>query len=35
MMSPETVARAVVSALVLPENSTVEELRMLPTAGAL
>ena len=35
MMSPETVARAVVSALVLPEDSTVEELRILPTAGAL
>ena len=35
MMSPETVARAVVSALLLPENSTVEELRILPTAGTL
>src|SRR5438445_9599495 len=35
MMSPETIARAVVSALVLPENSTVEELRILPTAGTL
>ena len=35
MMSPETVARAVVSALVLPEKSTVEELRILPTAGVL
>jgi NAD(P)-dependent dehydrogenase (short-subunit alcohol dehydrogenase family) len=35
MMSPETVARAVVSALLLPENSTVEELRLLPTAGTL
>src|SRR4029077_5224949 len=35
MLSPETIARVVVSALVLPENSTVEELRILPTAGAL
>jgi NAD(P)-dependent dehydrogenase (short-subunit alcohol dehydrogenase family) len=35
MMSAETVARAVVSALLLPENSTVEELRILPTAGVL
>lgn len=35
MMSPETVAQAVVNALVLPENSTVEEITILPTAGAL
>jgi len=35
MMSPETVARAVVSALSLPENSTVEELKLQPTIGAL
>ena len=35
MMSPETVARALVSALLLPENSTVEELRILPTSGTL
>ncbi len=35
MMSPETVARALVNALLLPENSTVEELTLLPTAGAL
>jgi NAD(P)-dependent dehydrogenase (short-subunit alcohol dehydrogenase family) len=35
MMAPETVAQAVVNALVLPENSTVEELTILPTAGAL
>ena len=35
MMSPHTVARALVSALLLPEKSTVEELRILPTSGAL
>ncbi len=31
MMSPETLARAVIHALVLPENATVEELRLGPT----
>ena len=35
MMSAETVATAIVSALSLPENSTVEELKLQPTAGAL
>ncbi|MGB9105030.1 MAG: SDR family oxidoreductase [Terriglobales bacterium] len=35
MMSPETVARAVVSAIALPENVTVEELRFGPTEGSL
>jgi NAD(P)-dependent dehydrogenase (short-subunit alcohol dehydrogenase family) len=35
MMSPATVAEAVVAALVLPANSTVEELSILPTAGSL
>jgi len=35
MMSAATVAQALVNALVLPENSTVEELTLLPTAGAL
>ncbi|HYL15021.1 MAG TPA: SDR family oxidoreductase [Terriglobales bacterium] len=35
MMSPETVAVALVSALVLPANSTVEELTVMPTAGEL
>lgn len=35
MMSPDTVARAVVCALSLPENSTVEELKLLPSAGTL
>ena len=35
MMSPETVASAVVSALSLPENSTVEEIKLQPTSGAL
>ncbi len=35
MMSPETVAAAVVHALSLPADSTVEELTLLPTAGVL
>ena len=35
MMSPETVAHAVVNAIALPENATVEELRIGPTAGNL
>ena len=35
MMSAETVARALVSALLLPENSTVEKIVLMPTGGAL
>jgi len=35
MMSAETVARAVVNALLLPENSTLEKLVVMPTGGAL
>ena len=35
MMSPETVAQAVVSALSVADESTVEELTMLPSAGTL
>jgi NAD(P)-dependent dehydrogenase (short-subunit alcohol dehydrogenase family) len=35
MMSPETVAAALVNAILLPENGTVEELRIMPTAGTL
>ena len=35
MMSAETVARVVVDALRLPDNSTVEELVIRPTAGTL
>jgi NAD(P)-dependent dehydrogenase (short-subunit alcohol dehydrogenase family) len=35
MMSPSTVAEAVVRALTLPLESTLEELRILPRAGAL
>ena len=35
MMSAETVARAVVNALALPANSTVEELTLMPSAGPL
>jgi len=35
MMSPGTVARAVVNALTLPQEATVEELTILPSAGTL
>ena len=35
MMSPSTVARALLNVLLLPENSTVEELTIMPTFGAL
>jgi hypothetical protein len=35
MMSPGTVAQAVVNALVLPPEGTVEELVILPPAGTL
>ena len=35
MMAAETVARAVVDALRLPDNSTVEELVIMPSGGAL
>ena len=35
MMSSETVARAVVNAIVLPSNTTVETLEILPSSGAL
>jgi NAD(P)-dependent dehydrogenase (short-subunit alcohol dehydrogenase family) len=35
MMSAETVAQALVSSLALPSSSTVEELTILPSAGAL
>jgi NAD(P)-dependent dehydrogenase (short-subunit alcohol dehydrogenase family) len=35
MMSSETVARAVVNAVVLPANATVETLEILPSSGAL
>lgn len=35
MMSPETVAQAALNAILLPENATVEELKILPTAGTL
>ena len=35
MMSPSTVAEALVSALKLPANSTVEELTILPSSGTL
>jgi 3-oxoacyl-[acyl-carrier protein] reductase len=35
MMSPATVAEAVVRAILLPTNATVETLEILPTAGTL
>jgi len=35
MMSARSVARAVVDALALPADSTVEELLLLPTSGTL
>jgi NAD(P)-dependent dehydrogenase (short-subunit alcohol dehydrogenase family) len=35
MMSAETVARAVVSALLMPENTAVEKVVLMPSAGPL
>ena len=35
MMSSETIAHALVAALALPENSTMEQLTITPTGGAL
>jgi NAD(P)-dependent dehydrogenase (short-subunit alcohol dehydrogenase family) len=35
MMSPETVAQTVVTALLLPENTTVEKLVVMPSVGTL
>jgi NAD(P)-dependent dehydrogenase (short-subunit alcohol dehydrogenase family) len=35
MMSPETVAAALINALAVPARSTVEELTILPTVGTL
>ncbi len=35
MMSPATIAAAVVNAILLPPNSTIETLEILPTAGLL
>src|SRR5258708_33317717 len=35
MMSPKTVAEAVIGAILLPANATVENLEILPTAGTL
>ena len=35
MIRPETVADALVSALMLPPESTVEELAIMPTGGPL
>ena len=35
MLSAETVATAVVNAILLPENATVETLEILPSAGTL
>jgi len=35
MLSPETVAHALIQAIVLPSNATVETLEILPSAGTL
>ena len=35
MMSPETVAQATIAAILLPQNATVENFEILPTAGSL
>lgn len=35
MMSPEAVAEAIVNAILLPANATVENLELLPIAGSL
>jgi hypothetical protein len=35
MMSAETVAQTVVNALLLPADSTLEKIVMMPTGGAL
>jgi NAD(P)-dependent dehydrogenase (short-subunit alcohol dehydrogenase family) len=35
MMSPKTVAQALVQSLLLPPNATVESLEILPTTGTL
>src|SRR5271170_4738289 len=35
MMSPATIAQAVIHAIALPANATVESLEILPTAGLL
>ena len=35
MMSPDTVAKTVVEAILLPANATVENLEILPTVGTL
>jgi NAD(P)-dependent dehydrogenase (short-subunit alcohol dehydrogenase family) len=35
MIAPETVARALVDALKLPENTAIEEMEVLPAAGTL
>jgi NAD(P)-dependent dehydrogenase (short-subunit alcohol dehydrogenase family) len=35
MMTPETVARTIVDALLLPENATVERIVVMPSAGTL
>src|SRR4051794_28474086 len=35
MMSPESVARAILTAILLPPNATVESIEILPSAGTL
>jgi hypothetical protein len=35
MLSPDTVAKALLDAILLPNAATVEELTILPAAGTL
>ena len=35
MMSPDTVEKAVLEAILLPQNTSIENLEILPTAGTL
>ena len=35
MLSPETIATAIVNALLLPDNSSVDEIRISPVSGTL
>jgi short-subunit dehydrogenase len=35
MMSPESVAQAILAAILLPPNATVESIEILPSAGTL
>jgi NADP-dependent 3-hydroxy acid dehydrogenase YdfG len=35
MISPQAVAKALVAAILLPDNATLSELVITPTSGAL